>query len=267
MTWHVLGASVTGTSHLRAGRGCDDAHLARITNNNTLLLAVADGAGSASQSARGAAAAVRAAIEKAEATLTKQRELEQPEQWQNLLKDLLQAAHLAIQNLLQTEPANNGQGPQEYVSQQESDRLSLRDFATTLLITIITRQWIAIAQVGDGIAVAHYDDGTVASLYARPPQHYINETDFITDPAYLSNAVYYIKPRAGLRGIALLTDGLELLATTYPEHTAHPAFFLPFFKFATSSDATEEELRKFLGSERVNNRTDDDKTLLLAVFS
>ncbi len=267
MTWRILGASVTGTSHLRMGRGCDDAHFARITSNDILLLAVADGAGSASQSARGAAAVVQAAIEEAEAALAKQGELQQQEQWQDVLKDILQAAHMAIQNLLQTEAASNRQGSQEYTRQRESDQISLRDFATTLLITIITRQWIAIAQVGDGIAVAHYDNGAVASFYARPPQHYINETDFITDPAYLSNAVYYIKPSAGLRGIALLTDGLELLATTYPEHMAHPAFFLPFFKFAASSDATEEELRKFLGSERVNNRTDDDKTLLLAVLS
>jgi Protein phosphatase 2C len=267
LAWRILGASVTGTSHLRMGRGCDDAHLARVVGDDILLLAVADGAGSASQSARGAAAVVRTAIEHAEAELAKQNKHIEQEQWQNILQGILQAAHQTIQNLLQSEAANNEQASWEHFEQHESNQFSLRDFATTLLVAVVTRQWTAIAQVGDGVAVAHYDDGSVVSLYARPPQRYINETDFISDPAYLSNAVYTIKPGTGLKGIALLTDGLELLATTFPEHAAHPAFFLPFFKFAASSDATEEELRQFLGSERVNSRTDDDKTLLLAVLS
>lgn len=272
-TWRVLGSSVTGTSHLRIGRGCDDAHLYRIVGNNTLLLAVADGAGSASHSARGAAVAVQAAIDAAEAALTEQGEPQQTEEWQPVLQGILEGVHMAIRNLLQLEQAarkqveqKEGSTPDALDTHNRQSELFLRDFATTLLVAIVTQGCIAVAQIGDGIAVAHFDDGSVTSLYARQSQRYINETDFITDPAFLSHAAYIIVPRENLRGIALLTDGLQLLATTYPENVAHPPFFLPLFKFAASPDAAEEELRQFLTSERVNNRTDDDKTLLLAVL-
>ena len=61
--WHVVGASVRGTAHEKDDTPCQDAHDYRLLPNNTLLVAVADGAGSADRSAEGAALAVAEILE------------------------------------------------------------------------------------------------------------------------------------------------------------------------------------------------------------
>src|SRR6516225_2127205 len=61
--WHVAGASVCGVSHLKTNQPCQDAHGYALLPGGSLVIAVADGAGSAAQAETGAAAAARAAIE------------------------------------------------------------------------------------------------------------------------------------------------------------------------------------------------------------
>ena len=69
--------------------------------------------------------------------------------------------------------------------------------------------------------------------------------------------------------IAVFSDGLQSLALQYETKTPYEPFFAPFFTYletASKSDAeVEEELRDYLDSPRVNARTDDDKSLVLAV--
>jgi hypothetical protein len=52
-----------------------------------------------------------------------------------------------------------------------------------------------------------------------------------------------------------------------PAYEPHAPFFRPLFAFAMEStdSAAAEPLAAFLASERVTRRTDDDKTLVLAV--
>ena len=60
--WSVLGRSVRGTAHLRHGVRCQDSwHVGRVPGGG-LVIAVADGAGSAARSDEGSAVAVRAAV-------------------------------------------------------------------------------------------------------------------------------------------------------------------------------------------------------------
>jgi hypothetical protein len=71
-----------------------------------------------------------------------------------------------------------------------------------------------------------------------------------------------------VRALALTTDGLLRLALKLPAYEPHPQFFQPLLTFAReAADETlaQTELADFLASERVCTRTDDDKTLLLAV--
>ena len=63
----------------------------------------------------------------------------------------------------------------------------------------------------------------------------------------------------------MLTDGIQLLAVRYADNTAHEPFFEPLFEFAENPNSSNAELEEFLRSERVCERTDDDKTLVLAV--
>jgi hypothetical protein len=66
--------------------------------------------------------------------------------------------------------------------------------------------------------------------------------------------------------VALFSDGLLTLALNVDENQPYAPFFTPLFAFA--KEATDEAqatqaLATFLDSERVNQRTHDDKTLVL----
>jgi hypothetical protein len=72
-----------------------------------------------------------------------------------------------------------------------------------------------------------------------------------------------------ITGLAVLSDGLQTVACDLGAERPHPGFFGPLFEFAEDTSAMpaskRRELRRFLDSERINGRTDDDKTLLVAV--
>ena len=57
-----------------------------------------------------------------------------------------------------------------------------------------------------------------------------------------------------------------MLALKMPESVPHEPFFLPLFCFVTGAEEIEaqEQLTKFLRSERIRERTTDDLTLFLA---
>ena len=65
-----------------------------------------------------------------------------------------------------------------------------------------------------------------------------------------------------------MSDGVVRLAVNVVENVPHTPFFQPLLKFAAEMEnekKAQEELAAFLASERVSARTDDDKTLVLAV--
>jgi serine/threonine protein phosphatase PrpC len=129
--WRILGASVRGTSHYKSGRGCDDAHAYRQQENGTLLIAVADGAGSATHSAKGASKAVQTALHAAETMLAQQIKPEDEEQWRVALNWILMTVRARLVEL-----ASDAAG--------SSSTLPLREFATTLLLAIVTPHEIAV---------------------------------------------------------------------------------------------------------------------------
>jgi len=265
-SWRVIGASVRGTGHIRSGRGCDDAHAIRLQDGGLLFLAVADGAGSAAYSATGASTAVRVALDTAELLLNGQQQPAQEDQWLSVLRMILQSAHEAVHQLVLDEIVPTQDIPQERLQQYQLDgKRTLRDFATTLLVAIVTPDWIATVQVGDGAIVLQQVDGSFTSLTPHSRNEYVNETDFITRADYLSAADFTVLSRGGMRGIGLLTDGLQIVAMKMPQNTPSEPFFTPLFRTIAQSTVTEDALRRFLESERICTRTDDDKTLILAV--
>jgi serine/threonine protein phosphatase PrpC len=251
-TWRILGASVTGTSHQKIGRGCDDAHAYHQQENGSLFVAVADGAGSATHSAKGARKAVEVALNRAQDILAQQIKPEGEDQWYVALNAILKAVRTALEELA----SDRSELP---------DRFPLREFATTLLLVIVTSQEIAVVQIGDGVVVIQHADGTLQSITQPEHGEYINETSFVTDSDYLNQAQYIVLPQKEIRGLAMLTDGLEMLALDFATKTPYNPFFAPLFRLAARPDTTEKELVNILESERVCVRTDDDKTLVLAV--
>ncbi len=98
---------------------------------------------------------------------------------------------------------------------------------------------------------------------------YANMTQFVTDEDALDVLVTkdYSVP---MTQVAVLTDGLQRLALNIAENTPHGPFFAPFFRaLGACGPEKDEELHsalvRFLSSDAVNKRTDDDKTLALGI--
>ncbi len=266
-TWRVVGASVTGTSHLKHGHDCDDAHACRQLENGMVVLAAADGAGSAAHSAEGARLAVQVALRVVETAFAQQAESTSEEQLLDLLRGVLQTVRESLEELAAGNISSSALllgNETESVRTPERTALPLREFATTLLLALASTQWIIVGQIGDGVVIVQDTREMLHVLTTPDHGEYLNETTFITDRDYLERAQLRILTLE-IQGVAVLTDGLQLLAVDLNTHMPYKPFFAPLFKFAANTDSIEEELRVFLASERVCARTDDDKTLVLAV--
>ena len=252
MTWRVVAASATGSSHVTTGEPCQDECWAFVEDTpgapSTLTVFVADGAGSALRGGDGA----KIAIEAAAAFIN--TKFSQPEF--ALSDDFAVQCVDAVRDRL--------------FKQADRDGLSARDFACTFLGVVSSDQGTLVLQIGDGGVVL--DVGTGLQVAVEPMSgEYANMTHFVTDEDAIDVVVTKTYDQKATR-VAAFTDGVQRLALNMASNTPHEPFFAPFFKtLATSTpeqrDALETSLRAFLGSAAVNERTDDDKTLVLAVFA
>ena len=241
--WRVVGASITGSSHQRFGEPCQDAAGWALGPERSLIVAVADGAGSAKLGGEGARLAISTAIDH----LTGRRSLGSGESHE---KDLIAALERARSAL---------------ASEAEDRGVDIRELATTLILLQATHDSVTALQVGDGSAVIEDNQNGITGLTKPQVGEYVNETIFIT----AEDAMDRVETTTHLgapSGGAVFSDGLQLLALKMPEATPHPPFFEPLLRFvstATDAQTTGEELRSFLASPRVTSQTADDLTLVL----
>src|SRR5262249_55721179 len=95
---------------------------------------------------------------------------------------------------------------------------------------------------------------------------YANTTRFLTDDDYRDHLRIEVVDRS-ISELAALTDGLQMLALDFVMMRAHDRFFAPLFRTVRNGpgvDTLRDSLLNFMDSKRVNDRTDDDKTLVLA---
>lgn len=248
-TWRILGASVAGTSHTKNGTPCQDAHAHRLLAGDVAVLVTADGAGSAEHSDRGAAQAVETAADSLAEALHWLGWPPAEEDWQPLFEAVFNRARESVIGLA------------------EAQALPPRAFACTLLSVVASARGLSVAQVGDGLAVAARNGGEW--FLAATPQRgeYANETYFLTQPGRLPpvDVRFFAEP---VHAVAAMTDGLLRLVLDLNRNEPHQPFFQPLLAFAAQVSDAEEgtaTLASFLSSERVCARTDDDKTLVLAV--
>lgn len=248
--WRVVAASVCGTSHIRNQQLCQDAHHWQILPGNVLVIAAADGAGSASQGKIGAMVAVETAIENLALQEITRESLADDAIVQSLLHDALLAAKKAVDD-------------EALACSKQS-----QDLATTLIIMVATPEIVGVVQIGDGLAVAKDHQGNLLALTIPDNGEHINETTFLTSPDALNTAQMRIW-RESIVNIGVLTDGLQMLALNMVIGEPHKPFFFPLFDFVENAEdqtLAHEQLVRFLGSERITQRTDDDLTLILAGF-
>ncbi len=264
--WRIVAASVCGTSHLKNKQLCQDAHHWQILSDNVLVAAAADGAGSASLGKVGAMIAVagsaslgkvgamiavETAIENISTKGLTRKSLSDDGDVRSLLNDAILAAKKAVE----AEAATSDKQPQ--------------DLATTLIMMVATPEVVAVAQIGDGLAVAKDRMGNLLALTMPDSGEYINETTFLTSVGALDTAQMRLW-RTDIVNVGIITDGLQMLALNMVVGEPHKPFFFPLFEFvANTEDKTEakDQLVKFLRSERITQRTDDDLTLIIAAFN
>jgi hypothetical protein len=246
--WRIIGAAVQGSAHERMNLPCQDALGYYVTPSGAALICVADGAGTAGQAERGAQAAVHQALSALEANLS--RGFPQDESgWRELIGEIFFLARQELEDLAAAE------------------HLPLHSFATTLACAVALDGLLVTGQVGDGVVVAGSGEGELFTAALPQRGEYANETYFLTSFEALERLEVMVFPQP-IAALALMSDGLTRLAMQLPAYQPHRPFFIPLLSFAAQApDQTqaEEQLADFLLSERVCARSDDDKTLVLAV--
>jgi hypothetical protein len=235
--WKLVYGSVQGTSHFQSGLPCQD-YCAGAVCGTTLVAACADGAGSAELSQLGSKAAVDRFMEVADCDAMPATE--QVEAW----------VDAARENLLETAAAN-GSTP--------------RQLACTFLAAVVGDGWAAFVQVGDGVIVFDGPDGYNLAFWPDNGE-YANTTRFLSEDDFRRHLRVEVVERQ-VSELAVLTDGLQMLALDIAGAKVHDRFFAPLFKAVRNGPneaALQTSLLEFMDSKRVNERTDDDKTLLLA---
>src|SRR5436309_2413702 len=96
--WRFVADSVCGAFHESTGAPCQDCQSVRVVPPGILIAAIADGAGSAPQSERGAQIAVQAAVGTLERIcLDARTSAYSDERWTSIVRESLQSALLAVQ--------------------------------------------------------------------------------------------------------------------------------------------------------------------------
>ena len=248
-SWRVVAASVRGTSHAKANLPCQDVLRWETGPGRWLVAALADGAGSARLADVGASVAAERGIEALKSQVESKSHTAADEEWRAGLVAALASARAAV------------------LAAAQERKVEARELASTLTLLAVSPEMAVAAQVGDGAALGGASPETLLCLTQPMVAEYLNETTFLTSETAIEAAQTIVR-RGSWSRVGLLCDGLQLLALRLPEGTPHARFFEPLFRHlerATDLAAAARELRAFLESPRVRERTDDDLSLLLAV--
>lgn len=248
--WTWIGASCRGTAHVRDGSRKQDAFRCGLSPDSSkfIVAAVADGAGSATHSRAGAALTTRIITSRAIAHHSQTSRLPDDDlihEWVDEIRDRLRMA-------------------------AEKRQLQLRNFATTLVALIALDSNVLTIHCGDGAIAAKPIGSVVWETLSWPEQgEYASSTYFLTDDP--APALRINRRQMDLGGFALFSDGIERLALDFANRTAYQPFFEGMFSPLEKSVtygrqvALSHALGAYLSSAAVNARTDDDKTLVLAL--
>jgi hypothetical protein len=246
--WKLLAGSAAGTSHEHRGEPCQDyVHTLLVEEGPApaLIVACADGAGSASHAGLGARLACLTFIRLASAALRDGFPISAID------SGCIRGWHEQIRGQLSLEACLRN--------------LELRDFACTLLTAVVGDGAAVFSQIGDG-AIVYREAGALKTAFWPQAGEYASTTFFLTGEDFAEKLAFLALGQR-VDELALITDGLQPLALHYASRTVHAPFFDPMFETLRSSPPAEQlegPFRQFLSSKPVNDRTDDDKSLVLA---
>ena len=246
--WKTLSESVQGSLHRRAGKPCQDDcqwNEFRLGQETVLVLLCADGSGSAKHGGIGARLACQTLSRLIVGQLVRLDRL--PKITREMTRAWLQEVR------------------EQLALEARGLEAELRDLASTLLGAVMGEAGAAFFQIGDGAMVVRQGTSYEHVFWPRSGE-YVNVTYFLTDVRFEENLDFSWLDRR-IDEISLFTDGLQRLAMDYRAVRAHEPFFAPMFaslRACPDPAQLKDPLRKLLESPQVEERTDDDKTLMLA---
>lgn len=240
-------ARAPGTSHNATGLPCQDRVTCRIASDGTLIAVLADGAGSAARGDEGAQLAVETTSE-----------------------GILQRISTADSDLCSVLVESALEARTRIMQVAERQQLQHREFASTLLALVLGESGGAALRIGDGVIAVREESDENWSWVTWPQRGtFANSTNFLTDDA--ASERFECEPiRKHVTDVALTSDGLEALALVYSDRVVYSPFFESFARRLRCSDVVGQELglsaalEKFLASDQVSSRTDDDVSLVVA---
>ncbi|MGI8467881.1 MAG: PP2C family serine/threonine-protein phosphatase [Pyrinomonadaceae bacterium] len=250
--WRVAQASVTGESHLNQNAECQDRFLCRSieTDEGEILIAVvADGAGSTTRGGRGAEIACEFFAEQ-------------------------------ISEFLKSDAASVGSLNEDFgklwisffqakiAEIADAEKIETREFASTLVGAVVGKTDAVFYQVGDGAAVfsANGKAGSYRFSIAPAESEYVNMTEFLTDETATEN-LRFVCVKETIEDLILFSDGIFAVAVDYQTNQPHEPFLMPMIaplRNGNDGKSLNEKLEKFLASPKLSEKTDDDKTIILA---
>jgi hypothetical protein len=251
--WKYVYCTIAGTSHFSSGLPCQDHSLIReftaTDAESVLLLVASDGAGSASRAEVGSKLVCDSINARVDAYLRQNSNLS------DITKELIESW---LDDWIR----------RDLYQQASAEQLQVREFACTLVAALLGTTTSIFLQIGDGAIVVAEDPG-YRHIFWPQNGEYANSTYFVTDDMALDNLMFKKLETSPVDEISLFTDGIQSLALKFDTKSAHNPFFHPFFTRLRHEPPGESEvlgplLQDFLNSPAVNERTDDDKTLLLA---
>lgn len=248
-------ASVNGPYHSEANKPCEDVggYLALPFRKEAVFFgAVADGAGSASYGKEGALLVVKETL-----SFFKEYYKEfSSSNFELYVRKLI--CHLR----------------QRLQKKAAEENISFHELSSTLLAFCATSTTLYFFQIGDGFAVMRQNTQNKKGEYqliAVPQKgEYENETYFLT-----SNHVYEVTKSLIISPLpsflAVATDGIENAALKKPDLIPYKPFFEPLETFLneqaqSGQKGISKELIDFLKSSKFQEKSSDDKTLLLVKF-
>lgn len=242
--WRWAAASRRGSSHQRTCTPKQDAYFC-FTSGETLVLIASDGAGSASFGGEGANSLCRSIAASARNEIRPNRLPTDEQVW-----DWIDRARDQLGDLARRAKAER------------------KEFSATLVSLISSGAETLVAHVGDGAAVVRSQGGVWRSASWPEQGEYASTTYFVTDDPAPRLRITRIDE--AITAAAIFTDGIERLALDFARKEPHQPFFEGMIGPVSSSNIEGRNRRlsaalsKFLDSDRVLDRTDDDKTLVLA---
>lgn len=250
MNWSVFQASIAGPSHLERGISCQDACEAW-TAGELLVVAVADGAGSASHSELGAALCVRSVVQGLQTCITTSL---------GAGEDALTASRSHLLGVV-------SEARSKMTELAATQGLAVGDLACTLVGVVARSPGVGyFFHVGDGLAIAAFEDPAIPPVVSAPQNgEYSNETWFVTHDDWIEHLrITPFEHSAWMIGV--MTDGPMPFVMGRGCAQFATGFIKPISDYLRKCAQEEGNagLLSILGSERTRVITDDDKTLVLA---